>query len=35
MRLGKARRRGLLSGYRGDRKFALVQLHSDDRLSFY
>lgn len=35
MRLGKARRRGVRSGYCADRKFALVQLHADDRLSFY
>ena len=35
MRLGKARRRGLRSGYCSDRKFAIVQLHADDRLSFY
>ena len=34
-RLGKARRRGARSGYSADRKFALVQLHADDRLNFY
>lgn len=35
MRIGKSRRRGAQSGYCADRKFAIVQLHADDRLSFY
>lgn len=34
-RLGKSRRRGVRSGYCADRKFAVVQLHADDRLNFY
>jgi large subunit ribosomal protein L23 len=34
-RVGKQRRRGKYVGASADSKFAIVQLHADDRLSFY